>query len=273
MSKKVLVLDIDGTLTNSRKEITPATKRAVQEVLKQGHKVILASGRPTPGTRRYERELELGRFHGYLLGYNGAEIVDCRTGRTMQQYLLPLSVVPQVYAFTKEWGLGLMTYSADQIISAYEPDEYVLLESQVNQMPLRVVENFTEYVNFDIHKCLITTPPEKAQGYVTALKTLLGETVSVYRSEAFYIEIMPQNVDKATSLHRMLTSMGIGREDTICCGDSFNDIPMVQYAGVGVAMGNAKQALKDVADYITDTNDRDGLVPVIEKFILKEVDE
>ena len=76
-NEKVLVLDIDGTLTNSRKEITPSTKEAIQDVMRRGHKVILASGRPTPGMRRYEQELELEKYGGYLLSFNGGRIVDC----------------------------------------------------------------------------------------------------------------------------------------------------------------------------------------------------
>ena len=85
MTTKALVLDIDGTLTNSKKEITPATKAAIQELMQQGHKVILASGRPTPGMRRYEEELELEKFGGYLLSFNGARIIDCKTGEIIYQ--------------------------------------------------------------------------------------------------------------------------------------------------------------------------------------------
>jgi Cof subfamily protein (haloacid dehalogenase superfamily) len=92
----------------------------------------------------------------------------------------------------------------------------------------------------------------------------------VYRSEEFFIEIMPKNVDKAASLDKMLETVGLTREDAICCGDGFNDISMIKYAGVGVAMGNAKPVVKEAADYITGTNDEDGLVQVIDEFVLKE---
>ena len=91
--------------------------------------------------------------------------------------------------------------------------------------------------------------------------------MSVYRSEPFFIEIMPQNVDKASSLDRMLQTVGLTRENAICCGDGFNDISMIKYAGVGVAMGNAQEKVKEAADYITGSNDKDGLVEVMEKFI------
>ena len=268
MIEKVLVLDIDGTLTNTQKEITPATKQAIQTILKKGHKVILASGRPTPGMRRSEQELELDKFGGYLLSFNGARIIECRTGEIVYQRILPLSIIPGICRFTREHGCGLITYFGDNIISAYEPDEYMLLESRINGMPIKVVDHFKEYVDFDVNKCLISADPEVAESYEKELREKYGDIVSVYRSEPFYIEIMPKNVDKATSLDQMLKVIGQTRENTICCGDGFNDISMVRYAGVGVAMGNGQTALKEVADYITDTNDNDGLVQVIENFIM-----
>lgn len=269
MDEKVLVLDIDGTLTNSQKEISPATRRGILETLKRGHKVILASGRPTPGMRRYEKELELEKYGGYLLSFNGGRIIECRSGEIVYQRVLPLSIIPGLYGFARRNQCGLITYFGDKIISAFEPDEYVRLESRINGMEIKVVENFKDYVDFDINKCLLTAPPERAEVYEKELAAKYGDILSVYRSEPFFVEIMPQNVDKATSLDRMLETVGLTREAAICCGDGFNDISMIKYAGVGVAMGNAQPAVKDAADYITATNDEDGLVQVMEEFIWK----
>lgn len=270
MEEKVLVLDIDGTLTNSQKEITPATKRGIQMVLEHGHKVILASGRPTPGMRRYEQELELEKYGGYLLSFNGARIIECRSGEIVYQRILPPGIIPSLYAFAKKNGCGLVTYFGDKVISAFEPDEYVELESRINGMPIKVVENFVNYVDFDIVKCILTAPVDRAPQLEKELQEKYEDVVSVYRSEPFFIEIMPINVDKATSLDRMLETVGLTRENAICCGDGFNDISMIQYAGTGVAMGNAQPAVKEVADYVTGTNDEDGLVEVIDEFIMKE---
>ena len=268
MKEKVLVLDIDGTLTNSEKEITPATKRGIQSVMERGHKVILASGRPTPGMRRYEEELELKKYGGYLLSFNGGRIIDCQSGEIIYQRILPSVAVPELYDFAKKNSCGLITYEGDCIISAFEPDEYVELESRINGLEIKVVDNFKEYVDFDVNKCLITAPVENAPGFEEQLRQKYSDTLSIYRSEPFFIVIMPQNVDKAASLDRMLEAIGLTKEDAICCGDGFNDISMIKYAGVGVAMGNAQPAVKEAADYITATNDEDGLVQVIDNFIL-----
>ena len=161
-----------------------------------------------------------------------------------------------------------MTYFGDSIISAFAPDPYVELESKINGMPIRVVENFKEFVDFDVNKCLLTADPERAPELERKLAEKYKGQVSVYRSEPFFIEAMPLNVDKAASLDKMLQTIGLTREDAICCGDGFNDISMIKYAGVGVAMGNAQPPVKEAADYVTGTNDEDGLVEVVDKFVM-----
>ena len=158
MQEKVLVLDIDGTLTNSKKEITEVTRKGIWNILQHGHKVILASGRPTPGMRGCEEELELKKYGGYLLSFNGARIVDCKTGEVVYQRTLPLSIVPRLYEFAKANGCGLITYQGEGVISAFEPDKYVEWEAKINKIPIKVVPDFVNYVNFDINKCLMTAP-------------------------------------------------------------------------------------------------------------------
>ncbi len=264
--KKALVLDIDGTLTNSKKEITPATGQAIQGLMRRGHKVILASGRPTPGMRKYERELELEKYGGYLLSFNGARIVECDTGEILYQKLLSLTLLPGLYRFAKNNGCGLVTYLGSEVISAFPKDKYVELEAAINGLPVREVDGFLEFVDFDINKCLMTAEPEKAEKLEKELQQQYGDRASIYRSEPYFIEIMPENVNKAAGLEKLLPVLGVTRENTVCCGDGFNDISMLRYAGVGVAMGNAQQRVKEAADYVTAANDEDGLIRVIERF-------
>lgn len=267
MKEKALVLDIDGTLTNSEKEITPATKAAILAVLEQGHKCVLASGRPAFGMRRYEQELELGRYGGYLLSHNGARVMACGTGETIYQRPLPLAMIPALRAFAAQNGCGLATHLDDTLISAFPPDPYVAWEAHINGMPMRHVEDFAEFVNFDVYKCFMTAESEKAAVLEKKLQAMYGDALGIYRSEPYFIEIVPKGVDKGDSLGRLMEHIGIAREDVICCGDGFNDISMMRYAGVGVAMGNAQQAVKDAADYVTASNDDDGVAQVIRRFI------
>ena len=236
MHTKVLVLDIDGTLTNSDKIITEKTREGILGIEERGHKVILASGRPTPGMKDLSVELELERYGGYLLSFNGGRIINCKTGEIVYQRTLPPSVIPGLYHFAVTHDCGLLTYLGDEIIAGTRIDEYMEKESRINHMNMRQVSNFAKFVDFDVNKLLMTADPDRAAIYEKELNEKYGDILSVYRSAEFFIEIMPKNVDKAASLDRMLESVGLTREDTICCGDGFNDISMIKYAGVGVAI-------------------------------------
>ncbi len=267
---KMLVLDIDGTLTNSDKEITEETKRAVISILQRGHKVMLASGRPTPGMKKYAQELELEKYGGYLLSFNGGRIVNCRSGEIVYQKSFPNVLINRVYHFAKQHDCGLVTYMGDKILLGTRIDQYVELESRINGMQIQSVEDFPGFIDFDVNKLLMTADPKMAPEYEKQLSNQLGDRISVYRSEPFFIELMPKGVDKATAIDRMLKTVGMTRENTICCGDGFNDMTMIEYAGVGVAMANAQQKVKEKADYITKSNDEDGIVHVIDQFIEKQ---
>ena len=268
MKTKVLVLDIDGTLTNSEKQITPKTKEGILRIEERGHKVILASGRPTHGMEEFAKELELEKYGGYLLSFNGGKIINCKTGEVVYQRVLPKNVIPGIYQYAISHGCGLVTYLGEEIIAGTGIDKYMETESRINHMQMRQVNGFVKLVSdYELNKCLMTAEPEKAAVYEKELNEKFGDILSIYRSAEFFIEIMPKNVDKATSLDKMLSTVGLTREDAICCGDGFNDISMIEFAGVGVAMANAQPVVKEAADFITYSNDEDGIVKVIDTFI------
>ena len=269
IKKKLLVLDIDGTLTNSKKEIMPATKSAVINLLKQGHFCMLASGRPLHGMEWAAKELEFDKYSGYLLSYNGAKIVRFDTMETIYEKRVSKEYLCDIYQFAKENECGLISYEDNSIISGNGINEYIELEARINDLDIKEVDNFPEYFKEDVVKCLLCADPDRTEELEQKLYASIGDKVGVYRSEAFYVEAMPLGVDKATSIAHILPFIGITREDCIACGDSYNDISMIKFAGVGVAMGNAKQVVKDVADIITTSNEEEGLIPIIKKFFLE----
>ncbi len=266
MNSKLLVLDIDGTLTNSKKEVTYETKHAIIDMINRGHKCMLASGRPTPGMHKVADELEFENYGGYLLSYNGARIIKYDTKEVVYQQTLPREYIPLLYKFAVENQCTILTYDDKQIISGNGITESVALEARINNLPIKEVDNFPEYVDFDVNKCLMTAPPHIAVKLEKKLQQMYGEFLSIYRSEPFFIEIMPLGVDKAASLAHMLYIMKMSKEDCVACGDGFNDITMIKYAGLGVAMANAQPEVKEAADIVTLSNDEDGLIPVIEKY-------
>lgn len=269
MDYQMIVLDIDGTLTNSRKQISPNTKQALLKIQEQGFKVVLASGRPTKGVQSLADELELSKFNNYILSFNGAKIINCRTMEIIFEKTLPSEVIPILYEEALKNNAGLISYENDTVISGTNIDEYIELEARVNKLLINEVKNFPEYITFPVNKCLMTGHPEHMEMMEKKLKAKFNQFLNIYRSEPYFLEIMPQGIDKAASLSKLLGSLGLTTDQMICCGDGFNDITMLEAAGLGIAMSNASDIVKDASDYITLSNDDEGILHVINKFILK----
>lgn len=265
---ELLVLDIDGTLTNSKKEITPRTKEVLMRIQKAGKRLVIASGRPTAGILSIADELHLDEYNGFILAFNGGRIINYTTGEIVYNRTIPLELLPEIYRYSKELGTGILTYTESEIVLGNEPDRYSELESRICKIPIRQVEDFVKFVDFPINKFLMTGEPELIFKAQSVMREKFGWVLNIFRSEPFYLEIVPQSIDKANSLARLLEHLGMKREQMICCGDGFNDRSMIEFAGLGVAMENAQEEVKAAADYITASNDKDGIVEVVEKFIL-----
>ena len=268
MAYEILVLDLDGTLTNSEKKITPQTREALIEIQKRGKKVVLASGRPTPGVVPVAKELDLQHYESYILSFNGARITNCETGEIVYDQTLPVNVIPTVFNIVKEYDVDILTYSDDTIISGICPNQYKQIEANINHLPVNCVDNFVEFIDFPINKFLITGDPALTEELEGVLKKEFGDSLSIYRSEPFFLEVMSQGIDKANSLDKLLKTIGLTKDEMISCGDGYNDLTMIQYAGLGVAMENAQPAVKEAADFITKSNDEDGVLYVVKKFMM-----
>lgn len=271
MSYRILVLDLDGTLTNSQKIITPATLNALQRAQDKGVVIVLASGRPTYGIAPLADQLELDRRGGFVLSFNGGQIIDWRTKETIYKQSLHPSLPPRLYQWAQAEGLPIVTYHNEVILSERNDDPYLEEEAFINKMPIRVIDNFLEAIENiggSPTKCLMTGAPERLIELEPRMKADLGEEMEIFRSAPFFLELMPKGIDKALSLSRLLEHLGIAREESIACGDGYNDLSMIRFAGLGVAMANAEEAVKNEADHITLSNEEDGVAAVIEQFIL-----
>lgn len=265
---KIIVLDLDGTLTNSKKEITPKTKQALIRLQEAGKKVVLASGRPTGGIVGLAKELQMERFSGYILAFNGARIMNCATQEVVYDRTIPMELVEPICREALALDLGIVTYTRDEILLGNGVDQYCELESRINHMPMREEPDLANAVTEPVNKFLLTGSEEKILAAQKHMRQRFGWELNIFRSEPFFLELMPQSIDKAFSLGRLLEHIGMSREEMICCGDGYNDKSMIQFAGLGVAMANAQQEVRDVADYITLSNEEDGIAAVVEKFLL-----
>ena len=270
MDYKLLILDIDGTVTNSEKVITPKTKEALLKLQEQGIPVAIASGRPPAGIAPIADELELDRFGSYILAFNGARIINWRTKECIYSKTLHPAFVRKLYGDAGKYHVNLMTYEDSQILVGGTADQYNKTESRIVGLPIKELDNLPNYVNFPVNKCILTGEPQELERIEPILAEKYIHEAMVFRSEPYFLEVTPKNVDKAYCLARLLDILKIPREAMVCCGDGFNDVTMIQFAGLGVAMANAQDAVKKYADYITASNDEDGVAQVVEKFFFRK---
>ncbi len=267
---EMIALDLDGTLTNRDKIITPRTKKRLKELQERGKKVVLASGRPTAGVLPIARELELEKYGSYILSFNGGMITDCRSGEILFSRLLPLESNRRIIGLAEKEQVGILSYSPDGTLLLTNQSEspYALLETKINHMTLCQVDDMAARMTYRVPKFLMLEDGDYLAMVEPRVKAALGKQFSVYRSEPFFLEILPRGIDKAQSLERLLERIGLSREQMIACGDGYNDLTMIRYAGLGVAMENAVLPVRKAADYITRSNNDDGVADVIERFML-----
>ena len=263
---KMIVLDLDGTLTNRNKEITPKTKETLMKAQEQGKIVVLASGRPTYGVMPLAEELHLEDYGGYILSFNGGIIMNCKTKEVVFSRQIPAESNGKIIDLAQEHNVSILTYENRTLLTNRPEDQYVHLESRINTLKIipMTIEELKAHVTFSVPKFLMTDDGD----YLAMVEPKVKAALSVYRSDPFFLEILPKGIDKAQSLERLLAVIGVKREEMIACGDGYNDLTMVQYAGLGVAMGNGVLPVRKAADYITLTNEEDGVAHVVEKFML-----
>lgn len=268
MNYKLLVLDLDGTLTNNKKEITEHTLRTLIAAQEKGVKIVLASGRPTYGIAPIAEKLQMKKYGGYILSYNGGEIIDWQTGEMMYENVLEDEVLPYLYQCAKDNGFAIVTYKDKYVLTEHPHDEYVQKEAILNVMEAKKVDHFLEAIDFPVPKCLIVGEATRLAELEKEMYNELKDRMGVYRSEPYFLELVPKGIDKAQSLAVLLAKIGATREEMIAVGDGFNDRSMIEFAGLGVAMANAQDVVKQSADYITLSNEEDGVAAVVKKFML-----
>lgn len=263
---RAIALDLDGTLTNHDKVVTPRTRQALLLAESKGAIIILASGRPTYGIVPVAECLELEKRGGYILSYNGGNIVNAKTGEKLFSQFLPDAVIPILYKYAKEKNHALLGYAGNEIITEMPDDQYVKEESRINKMNIRKVDNLLEALEPHPTKLLMTGDPTDMIKAEEELVEILGEKMDIFRSAPFFLELVPKGIDKAQSLLRLLSKINLTPADLMAFGDGYNDLSMLKLAGVGVAMANAAPEVRADADYVTLSNEEDGVAEALLHF-------
>lgn len=267
MKYKAIALDLDGTLTDHNKELPTENKEAIDKAISMGVKIILASGRPLFGITPIAKELELDSKGGYILAYNGGEIVDCITGETILSHELPKQCIEDICELSRKNNVYALTYSDGKIVAESDEDEYVLKEAFCNSTSIIKTDNLKGYVDYPVAKFLIVGKHEKLVPVQEALLKKYSGIIDAFYSEDYFLEVVPYGVAKDKSLKELLSALNITEDELIACGDGMNDIPMLKIAGLAAVMENAYPEVKKYADYIAPSNDEAGVADIIKRYI------
>ncbi len=265
--RKLIALDIDGTLYNDEKKITPKTRECLINCQKDGNVVVLASGRPTTGLYLQSKELELEKYHGLLLSYNGGMATDVTTGEVLYKKALDVDIAKKLLRHLEQFEVNPIV-NDDKYIYTTDFDGFKLdFESVQNRLELKKVDNICDSIDFEPVKILTAAPHEVLAPIVKEICEPFEDEISFVMSAPFYLEATAKGVTKADALARIGEKLGIDRENIISFGDAENDLSMIEYAGTGVAMGNASEILKEKADMVTLSNNEDGIAYALEKLL------
>ena len=274
---KVIILDVDGTLTNSQKVITEKTKTALIKAQRAGVKLILASGRPTSGLIDLAKELEMTEHNGLLVSFNGSKVIDCETnevlfnetmsveeGQAVLEHMKNFNVKPMI---DKEDYMYVNNVFDNEIIYNGEPFNIIQYEARGGKFKLCEKEDLAAFADYPLNKILTAGDPEYLKSHYKEMMEPFKDKLNCMFTASFYFEFTAKGIDKAKAIDTVLIPMGYKKEDMIAFGDGHNDASIVKYAGIGVAMGNAVDDLKAIANEVTLSNKEDGIAHTLSKYI------
>lgn len=277
---KIISSDIDGTLVNSNGELTPKTRNSLIAAQKSGIKLILASGRPTSGLIQLSQKLEMDKYNGYLISYNGSKITDCKTNETVLEWKISAVNVKAIIKHLTKYNVGIVVTDNDFLYTNnqnYEvvgynnayPESFKIIqhESRVINLPIKECSNLSEVINFSVNKIMVIANFDYLEkNKVEFIKPFMNIINGVYTSNVFF-ELTPIGIDKSFALSKLLPKLNIETNELIAFGDGHNDFNMLKISGIGVAMDNAVSDLKVISDFVTLSNENDGIAFALEKYL------
>jgi hypothetical protein len=263
---RLIATDLDGTLMGEDAIISPKVKDAVRRAVEKGTKFTIATGRAFSSTLPFAQELGVNTP---LICYQGGLIKDHLNGRVIHEQSVPLSSAQELIRFTQQRGLHLNVYVDDGRAYVERVTPEARYYTEIAKAPVYPVGDLLTFLDRDPIKFIIVLSDDGATELLIAeLETLFAGRMQFVRSYSCLVEGIPLGVSKGDALARLADHLGFPLEETIGIGDNDNDLELVERAGLGVAMGNASLAVKAAADYIAPPVDKEGVVEIIERFVL-----
>lgn len=267
---KLIALDMDGTLLTSEKTISQRTQQAIAQARKQGVKVVLASGRPLDGMQAKIDELSIAGDNEFVVYFNGSMVKEIGSGKLIHSATISGQDAKRVALLAREMGAYCHAFSTELGLITPELNEFTDIEANINQIPV-TVKDFSELEDeHPIIKAMIVADPARLTRISQTLPAQYRDEFTVVQSAPIFLEFLNKESNKGVGVKAIADHMGISAESVICMGDAENDHHMIEYAGLGVAMENAMEQTKHIADIITASNNDDGVAKVIEKYVLNQ---
>jgi Cof subfamily protein (haloacid dehalogenase superfamily) len=267
---RLLALDLDDTLLRSDLTISYQTRNAIKKAEAAGVILVLASGRIPAAMNQFASLLGMHKKAGYLICNNGTLIQESHTRKIIYEIRMDSKTALTAFDLADAEGFPVQLYE-DDIMYVSRHNEYTGYDQKLTGLRQVVVENFRAMVGGGCHKLLIPGDPALLVPLESILRTYLEDGVTIFTSKPYFLEILPPNVNKGTALEKVADMLGINQKDVMAIGDSMNDEAMLRWAGMGIAMANSDERIKNIADLVTSKdNDDDGVAEVIEKYILSK---
>lgn len=262
---KIIAMDVDGTLLNSKREIQEETRQAILKAQEKGALIMLASGRPVNGLLHQIERMGLKKEGMILLAFNGAAVADALTQEVYYQKTIDLNLTRDIIKHVHHYPVSLMIPKGHELFAENPEGYHVRVEAKVNGLDLRIVENL-ENLDFCPNKIMMSAEPAILDLYLDQISAPFNKYADFIKTAPFYFEVTEKNVHKGMALSHYCEIAGISLEDVMAFGDNYNDMTMIETAGLGIAMGNAVEALKAKADRVTASNDENGIALILEEY-------
>ncbi|MEH7087348.1 Cof-type HAD-IIB family hydrolase [Neobacillus drentensis] len=261
---KMIAIDVDDTLINDQKIVTPTTQEALEQAIAKGVHVTLATGRMYASAQAIARQIGM---NVPLITYQGSLVKNLMDGHVLYERSVPQDAARQILKYSDEHNLHLQLYVDDQLY-VQEDNEKTQSYAGLSKIPYIVEPDYTKLIDLPNNKMLIIDDPDYLDKVAVELRAIVGDQVHITKSKPHFLEIMHMEGTKGHALSHLAAHFGCDLSEVIAIGDAWNDREMLEVAGLGVAMGNAVPALKDIADEITLSNNEDGVAHIIHKYIL-----
>ncbi|MFM1541758.1 Cof-type HAD-IIB family hydrolase [Helcococcus ovis] len=267
--RKLIALDLDGTLLNWRKKITKRTIDALEKAQQQGHVVMIATGRPFESSLKHAVTVKVDKYGGFISNFNGGLITNIKTNEIISDTKFEINLLKEIIEFIDELCVDYSILHDKNLYTNYHSKWlFRIYRKAIGQNVIKDDRHFDK-INFSVNKILLNDSMKNLKITRKLIEEKFKGKLEISFSSPVSIEITPANTSKGRSVLKVAEKLGIPREDTIAFGNYGNDISMITLCGTGVAMKNSSKELINVADNVTDTNNRDGIAKYLEKYVLK----